>query len=321
VYAGVHSRGLQGPWRHTDGYLVWVAMEFEDNHPITVKWIKEFPSEFVMGMKLNMYFGGEVGSGREFLGLLGMHWYPRDKVPWQIEEAFIGCRTNEAMASPEVRIDMPHYEINLMLLPSHSPVRVNGLRWVDVVYSYPDGDMPDWEVPTPIRVPPVAGTAGPRAHPVEISDDDEVEFVREVDAPVRGDSAQLKQEKRPSAEVPLERVGTLERPLERVDATSREGAIPSLPVADTQPAGVSGVQEGTQRVESVHAAPPPEPTLPGVSAPMVPPPTPLGQVKSSRVVLLQAQVFQGLQSVRPASPSRYSLGFQGFQYSGLQSLM
>jgi hypothetical protein len=276
VYAGVHSKGLQGPWKHTDGYLVWVAMEFEDNHPITVKWIKEFPSEFVMGMKLNMYFGGAVGSGREFLGLLGMHWYPRGKVPWQIEEAFIGCRTNELLASPEVRIDMPHYEIQLMLLPSHSPVRINGLRWVDVVYSYPDGDVPDWEVPTPTRVPPVAGTAGPRAHPVEISDDDEVEFIREVDAPVRGDSAQLKQEKRPSAEVTLERVGTLERPLERVGATSGEGAIPSLPVADTQPEGVSGVQEGTQRVESVHAAPPPEPTLPGVSAPMVPPPTPLG---------------------------------------------
>jgi hypothetical protein len=25
VYAGFHSRGLEGPWKHTDGYLVWVA--------------------------------------------------------------------------------------------------------------------------------------------------------------------------------------------------------------------------------------------------------------------------------------------------------
>jgi hypothetical protein len=270
VYAGVHSKGLQGPWKHTDGYLVWVAMEFEDNHPITVKWIQEFPSKFIMGMKLNMYFGGAVGSGREFLGLLGMHWYPRGRVPWQIEEAFLGCRTREAMASPEVRIDMPHYEIQLMMLPSHSPVRINGLRWVDVVYSYPDGDVPDWDIPTPIGVPPVVGAAGPRAHPVEVSDDDEVEFIREVDAPIRGDTAHLKQEKRPSAEV------TLERPLERVSATSGEGAIPSLPGADTQPEEVSGVQEGTQRVESAPEAPPPEPTLPGVSIPMVPPPIPLG---------------------------------------------
>jgi hypothetical protein len=103
------------------------------------------------------------------------------------------------------------------------------------VYSYPAGDMPDWEVPTPIRGPPVVETAGPRAHPVEISDD-EVEVVKEVDAPVPEEPAQETHEKPPSAEVPLERVGALERALERVEATRREGAIPSLPRADTQPA-------------------------------------------------------------------------------------
>jgi hypothetical protein len=79
VYAGVHSRGLEGPWKHADGYMVWVAEESEDGHPIIVKWIKEFPSQFIMGMKLNMYFGGQVGSGREYLGPLGMNWYPRTR--------------------------------------------------------------------------------------------------------------------------------------------------------------------------------------------------------------------------------------------------
>jgi hypothetical protein len=107
--------------------------------------------------------------------------------------------------------------------------------------------MPDWEVPLPIRGPPVVETAGPRAHPVEISDD-EVEVVKEVEAPVQEEPAQKTHEKPPSAEVPLERVGALERALERVEATRREGAIPSLPGADTQPAEVPGVQEGSQRV-------------------------------------------------------------------------
>jgi hypothetical protein len=96
VYAGFHSRGLEGPLSHTDGYLVWVVEESEAGRPIIVKWIKEYPSRFIMGMKLNMYFGGSVGSGREYLGPLGMQWYPRSKVPWQVVETFIGCRTNEA---------------------------------------------------------------------------------------------------------------------------------------------------------------------------------------------------------------------------------
>jgi hypothetical protein len=126
VYAGFHCRGLEGPWKHTNGYLVWVVEEMEGGHPITVKWIKEFPSKFIMGMKLNMFFGGVVASGREYLGPLGMMWYPRSKVPWQVVETFIGCRTNEAMASPEVRIDMPHYEIQLELLTS--PVTGQGQR-------------------------------------------------------------------------------------------------------------------------------------------------------------------------------------------------
>jgi hypothetical protein len=108
VYAGVHSRGLEGPWKHADGYLVWVVdenvVEEEGAEVRRVKWIKEFPSQFMMGLHLGTFFRGQYRSGREYLGPLGMQWYPRNKVPWQVVETFIGCRTNEALASPEVRL-------------------------------------------------------------------------------------------------------------------------------------------------------------------------------------------------------------------------
>jgi hypothetical protein len=133
---------------------------------------------------------------------------------------------------------------------------------------------------------------GPWAHPVDISDD-EVEFVKEVEAPSREEPAPVKHEKPPSAEVPLEREGTLERPLERVDTTGGDEAIPSLPRADTQPAVEPGVQEGLQRVESVHAAQPPEPTPQGVSTPMVPPPAPPSA----------GEVVNGVQGGAPAGTS------------------
>jgi hypothetical protein len=114
-----------------------------------------------------------------------------------------------------------------------------------------------------------------------------------VEAPVQEEPAPVKHEKPPSAEVPLERVGALERALERVEATRREGAIPSLPRADTQPAEVPGVQEGSQRVEDVHADQPPESTPQGVSTPMVPPPTPPSV----------GEVINGVQGGAPAGTS------------------
>jgi hypothetical protein len=166
--------------------MMWVSEERVGGDVDQIKWIKEFPSQFVMGMKLNKFLNGLLAEGREYLGPIGMDWYPRAKVPWQVVEAFIGCRNNTAMASPEVRIDMPHFESGLLLLPLESPIRGNGLRWVDVVYAYPAGDRPDWEVVPPIRGPPAVQPGEPQAHPVDISDD-EVEFVKEVDAPSRAE--------------------------------------------------------------------------------------------------------------------------------------
>jgi hypothetical protein len=110
--------------------------------------------------------------------------------------------------------------------------------------------------------------------------------------------AHVKHEKRPSAEVPLEREVTLERTLEREVTTGGDEAIPSLPGADTQPAVEPGLQEGLQSVERVHAAQPQEPTPQGLSSPMVIPPAPpsAGEVGNGvQTVHLQAQISQGQQ--------------------------